>query len=315
MWKREQEEAKQAIRREHEMMVQARTQTSLAGHGRGTMSLDAAAVAAGFRDPSVSGMLHFSTTANSGTSAVGPVQSFDDFPGTMQHPHQRLDPAMLYNNTAPNSLDTSDTSWATSVQAQQQRQLIAQERQRAFQQEQALARQSMGMSFTNLPSNSRGMGLGSYGHDLSDQFRMARQDMNRANLMDQRAPSDMLLGGHLSGRTDPAQLPYVYQGQAIPTHDIYGQPRGAAQRANFGDPYAGVGGLGNSHGASASSGMVANRMGNMHPPSRGAAANWDNTYASSGGFASPAPGGQRPSGSGGAVSTEEMARFLRDHFG
>ena len=63
VWKKEQEEAKQAMRREHEMMVRARTGMGFPGNSGG-MSLDAAAAFVGVRDPRASGVLNLPTTSN-----------------------------------------------------------------------------------------------------------------------------------------------------------------------------------------------------------------------------------------------------------
>ena len=327
VWKREQEEAKQAMRREHELMVQARTGMSLPGNSRG-VSLDAAAAAAGFRDPSTSGVLHLPTTANVSGNMV-PVHAFDEFPGTMQHPHQRFDPAMLSSNTAPSILDSSNPSWGASAQAYEharQRQLIAQERQRAFQQEQAWARQSMDLNFANLatnrPSNARDMGLGAYGQDMTNQFNMARQDTGRVDLMSQ-----------LTGPSSVLQGSYGYQGQATSPYGLYSAQQAANQQAAA---YAGAGlGMGDPYGAAASLGAqernlmerqyaatAAARLGGADPSSLGATGNWDNSYAAGGSFASSGAAQQQqqqqrrqPPNSAGTLSSEEMARYLRDHFG
>jgi len=314
VWKKEQEEAKQALRREHEMMVRARTGMGFPGNAGG-MSLDAAAAVAGFRDPGTSGVLNLPTTANV-TGGMIPVNAFDEFPGTMQHPNQRYDPAMLSSNTTPSFLDTSNPSWGASTQAYQQarqRQLIAQERQRAFQQEQAFARQSMDHNFsnlaTNMPSNARDMGLGAYGQDPPGQFNVPRQEIGRADLINQ------LAGGS-----------YGYQGQATSPYSLYTSQQASNHQANtypsasFGmrNPYGAAASLGSQERSLMERQYAASRLGGVDPSSRGA--NWENRFASGSGFASPTAGQQQqqqqhPPNSGGGLPSDEMARYLRDHFG
>ena len=244
-----------------------------------------------------------------------PVHPVNEFPGTMQHPNQLYDPAMLSSNTTPSYLDTSNPSWSASNQAYQharQQQLIAHERQRAFQQEQAFARQSMEYS------NARDMGLGAYGQDMSNQFDMPRQDTGRGNLMNQ------LAGGS-----------YGYQGgQPTSPYSLYTSQQAASQQATE-YPSASLG-LRSPYGAAASLGAqerslmerqyaaaAASRVGSVDPTAS-FGEKWDSRFGGGSGFSSPVAGQQQqhqqqhqqqPLNPGGALSSDEMARYLRDHFG
>jgi len=311
VWKKEQEEAKQAMRREHELMIRARTGMGSAGNN-GNMSLDAAVAVAGFRNPGTSGVLNFPSTANVTANMVS-VHPFDEFPGTMQHPNQRYDPAMLSSNTAPSFLDTSNPSWNATTQAYhhaRQRQFIAEERQRAFQQEQASARQSMDHNFSsnlvaNMSSNAIDMSLGVYGQDMPNQYNVPRQDD---------------LTNQLAGAS------YGFQGQTTSPYSLFTSQPERNQATAY--PIAGLG-MRNAHDFASSlsaqegnlmerqyAAAAASRFSGVDPSSLGT--NWDHTFGSGSGYSNSASAQQQhhsPNPGGGTLSPEEMARYLRDHFG
>lgn len=277
------------MRREHELMVQART--GMLGGGGG-IGLDPGV--AGLRSPTASGVLQLPSTTliNRGN----PVQAFDEHPGmAMQHPYQPLDPAMLSNNTAPRYLDTSARQWNPSNQSLQQAQqasLFAQERQRAFQQDAVFARNAM-MGNT-MGGTMGGMGSGS-------DFGLARQGF----------PNQFGMGGNQAGLMDPASDISLLRQYAGNNAAFQGQGLSPLDQLRNSQQAAAMGNMMNSQ-------LAAARMGGSS-----AAASWNNSFAA-GGAAGASSGlglqqqqnqqqqGQNP---GGHLTADEMARYLRGHFG
>ena len=314
VWKKEQEAAKQAMRREHEMLVQARTGLVGRGLANSGMGIDAAAAAAGFRDSASSGLLQLPANAALNRNSV---QAFDEFSGNIQHPYQQLDPAMLSSNTAPSVLDTSNSAWSASNQAYQQAQqraILAQERQRAFDQS-AFSGMSSNIMTNNMAGMRSGM-LGLGGQDFSNQFNMGSNNFNQASLMGSLSSSSgMNTMRQLSGLNDAASFGLSGQGGAS----------SFAQQA-AGGRYGAMG-MGNQFGASLGQQdqLAAARMGLMDSPGGfGASARWNSSYATSGDLASQAASAssalfgsqQQGAGSRGTQSSQdEMARFMRNQFG
>lgn len=301
------------MRREHELLVQRRT-----GMVPGAALEPTGAGLSGMRSPSASGVLQLpSATMINRPSAT---QVFDEHPGLgMQHPYQQLDPAMLSNNTAPRFMDTSARQWNPANQSflqAQQASLFAQERQRAFQQDAALDRTfsnmgSMGMGNTMGGSGGMGNSMGGMGGDFgmgrqgfSGQFGMGG-NQGTAGLMDS-----------LSTAANPVNdigllRQQAFQGQGLsPLEQLRNNQ---AARLSTGMD---MGGAYSAERSMMSNQLAVARMG--RGPSAGAS--WNNSFAAGGNLAGSAglqqqQQQQNQQQQGGHLTADEMARYLRGHFG